>query len=240
MNKPNQDKNAGNAGDYLKHLLLLKLVEKVLKEYPGRSIAYIESHAGAGLYKLEETHWKCRHKYRKVICEQDEQWATFDRLNPLKDKQYFGSFMLAGKLLLEDKRPNLKMVLHEKDNNVALRIKSCSFGLSPNIKGESSPNVIKGEIEKLGAAGSNLIICLVDPFFKEGKKDKLWCEMLAYDKPGCFVLMFDTWNLWHTSHCLEEMLIRHSPIKNPIKYQIRGYAIYGNEQSKMILSRRCP
>jgi len=226
-----QDKNAGNAGDYLKHLLLLQLIEEVLKECLGRSIAYIESHAGAGLYNLDETHWKYRHKYRKLICEDDKQWVTFDRLNPIKNKQYFGSFLLAGKLLLEDKRRNLKMVLHEKDKDVVLRIKDCASELLPDIKGESSPNVIKDETAELKRAGFEIIICLIDPYFKEGEKDKIWCEMLAYNEPGCFILMFDTWNLRHAPHCLKDMLIRS------IKYQIRGYAIYGNKQSKDILEK---
>lgn len=225
-----QDKNAGNAGDYLKHLLLLKLIEGVLKEYPGRSIAYIESHAGAGLYNLEETHWKYRYKYRKLICGEDDQWTSFDRLNPLENKQYFGSFMLIGKLLLEYKRQNFKIVLHEKDENVVLRIRDCASELSPDIRGESNPEIIKSEIVELKKAGFDIIICFVDPYFKEGEKDKIWCELLTYNESGCFILMFDTWNLLHAPHCLEEMLIQ------AIKYQIRGYAIYGNKQSINILA----
>ena len=147
--------------------------------------------------------------------------------------------MLAGKLLLESKRPNLKMVLHENDEKVILRIKNCASELLPDIKeGESDSGIIKREIAELKREGFDPIICLVDPFFAKGKKDKIWCEMLTYNEQGCFVLMFDTWNLRHAPHCSEEMLIRHSPIKNPIKYQIKGYAIYGNEQSKMILNHR--
>ena len=224
-----QDRNAGNAGDYLKHLLLLQLIKTVLNDYPDRSIAYIESHAGAGLYNLKEIHWKNRHKYRKLVCGDEEQWATFDRLNPLKDMQYFGSFMLAGKLLSGDKKRNLKIVIHEKDEDVVLRIKDCVSELSPDIEGESNPDIIKGEIVELKRVGFDIIICLIDPYFQEGRKDKVWCEMLTYDEPGCFMLMFDTWNLQHAPHCLEEMLIRS------IQYQIRGYAIYGNKQSKNIL-----
>jgi 23S rRNA A2030 N6-methylase RlmJ len=225
-----QDKNAGNAGDYLKHFWLIKLVEKVMGVYPSSSIAYIESHAGAGLYNLEETHWKFRKKYRNLICEDDDQWTAFDRFNPLDNKQYFGSFMLTGKLLLEHKRQNFKIVLHEKDENVVLRIRDCASKLSPDIRGESNPNIIKSEIAELKKAGFDIIICLVDPYFKEGEKDKIWCEMLAYHEPGCFMLMFDTWNLLHNPHCSAEMLIQS------IKYQIRGYGMYGNKQSRDILT----
>lgn len=233
-----QDKNAGNAGDYLKHFLLLKLIKEVLREYPGGPIAYIESHAGAGLYDLEKTHWNCRSKYRNLVCKYDKQWSTFDRLNPLKGKRYFGSFMLAGKLLLEHKIQNSKIVLYEKDEKVALRARDCSSALSPIIKGESSPSIIKSEIEEMKQIGFNPIICLIDPFFKEGIKDKIWCEMLEYNDSGCFMLMFDTWNLQHSPHCPQEKLINHNAINNPISYQIRGYAIYGNAQSRNILKAR--
>lgn len=225
-----QDKNAGNAGDYLKHFLLIQLVQKVLRTYPNSSIAYIESHAGAGLYNLEETHWKYRYKYRNLICGEDAQWTSFDSLNPIENKQYFGSFMLAGKLLLKYRKHNFKIVLHEKDENVVLRIRDCASKLSPDIRGESNPKIIKGEIVELKKAGFDIIICLVDPYFKEGKKDKIWGEMLTYNEPGCFILMFDTWNLLHAPHCADEMLIQS------IKYQIRGYAIYGNKQSRDILT----
>lgn len=243
MEKYLQDKNAGNAGDYLKHLLLLKLLEKVLRTYPGESIAYIESHAGAGRYDLMDIHWKYRHKYRGLICDEDKQWTAFDRLNPLKEKQYFGSFMLAGSLLLENKIQNHKVILYEDNKGVISRIKKCSSVLSPEIKGEhdskkgeSDPNIIKKEMSKLKQEGFGRIVCLIDPFFKEGKKDKIWCDMLTWDEPNCLVLMFDTWNLKHSSHCPEEMLIHYHSIKNPIKYQIRKYAMYGNKQSRNILA----
>ncbi|MEK6733336.1 MAG: hypothetical protein AABY55_06880 [Candidatus Omnitrophota bacterium] len=53
-----QDKNAGNLGDYLKHFYLLELIERIIKENPAASIAYIDSHAGAGKYDLKNEHWK--------------------------------------------------------------------------------------------------------------------------------------------------------------------------------------
>lgn len=244
-----QDKNAGNAGDYLKHLLLLKLIEGVLKEYPGRSIAYIESHAGAGLYNLEETHWKYRYKYRKLICGEDDQWTTFERLNSKidKGKVYYGSFVLAGKLLLENRNFISKMVLYEyeKDNKkVFERMVAASDSLLLELKPEplnieSSPEIIKDKIKETKSLGSGIVICLIDPYFKDGKKDSIWCEVLSWDDPDLFILMFDTWNLQHDSHCLKGMLIRagdHNLIKNPIPYQIRGYGIYGNKQSRNILT----
>ncbi len=71
-----------------------------MPEYPqDKNAAYIDSHAGAGKYILQEEHWKNRFKYRQLVCDDECEWAQFDRLNPLieTEKIYFGSFVLAGK-----------------------------------------------------------------------------------------------------------------------------------------------
>lgn len=242
-----QDRNAGNAGDYLKHLLLLQLIETVLNDYPDRSIAYIESHAGAGLYNLKGIHWNNRHKYRKLICEDDRQWITFDRLNPLKKMQYFGSFMLVGKILTENKERKSIIVLYEIIKEVVERIKKCTSELLPSENIEpshqkSTPKMIKEKITELRKLGFEIIVCLIDPY----KADAEWCEMLDWNDPGCFVLMFDfaraqgkskvTGGLKFKWHCNEERLIKFPGIKNPANDGIEGYAIFGNKQSQNILA----
>lgn len=249
MDEYKQDENAGNAGDYLKHLLLIKLIEKVLKEYPYKSIAYIESHAGAGLYNLKEIHRKNRHKYRKLICEDNRQWITFDRLNPLKDMPYFGSFILAGKLLSEDKKRKLKIVLYEKDKKHgvferlldAIKSKLSDCDVEP-INEEVTPDIIKRRIKELKENGFQIIVCLIDPY----KADAEWREALDWSDSGCFILMFDfaraqgkdkgTKDLKFKWHCNEERLIKFPGIKNPANDGINRYAIFGNKQSKDILA----
>jgi len=238
-----QDKNAGNLGDYLKHFLLLKLISGIIKKYPNSSIAYVESHAGAGCYKLQDIHFRNRNKYRDIVCDNHAEWATFDRLNSAIDKNrlYYGSFVLAGKLLIENKDIKSKLVLYEKELEVYERMISSKDSLLLNcdvkpFKEISSPHSIRNKIVELKNSGFNIVICLVDPYFKHGKEDKAWCEMLFYNEPNCFILTFDAVRsrvikgkmnfIWH---CERELIAS----KN---WGIQGYAIFGNNNAKSQLT----
>ncbi len=243
-----QDKNAGNLGDYLKHFLLIKLIERLKKAYPCSSITYIESHAGAGIYELQEEHWKNRNKYREVVCSDSEQWDTFGRLNSRteKDKEYYGSFILAGKLLLENKDLISKTILYEhEDNNKEVFERTVTatnlllLELKPELLNiESTPRTIREKIKEAKSLGAEIVVCLIDPYFKDGKKDSMWCETLSWNDPGLFILMFDfvraqgkdeNGKLRFVWHCRDT-----APIK-AINSGIKGYAMFGNCNSELQL-----
>ena len=233
-----QDKNAGNLGDYLKHFWLLKLIENLRKKYSASSIAYIESHAGAGKYILQDSNRRNCDKYRKLICENKNQWKKFDSLNPYLDKKiYFGSFVLAGKMLAGIGN-KAKMVLYEKNDNAFQRMRTSIhetvpyFNVNDNEKStESTPDNIKNRIKQLKSE-FDIVICLIDPYWQDGTQDKVWCNILSLDIPNCYILVFDTargrgkdssGNIKFVLHCPSDKCIRS------VEDGIKKYAIFGNE-----------
>ncbi|MEK6733335.1 MAG: hypothetical protein AABY55_06875 [Candidatus Omnitrophota bacterium] len=85
----------------------------------------------------------------------------------------------------------------------------------------------------------DIIICLIDPYFKEGKKDEIWCQALSWDNPNGYLLMFDFARgrgkdpgskllkfIWH---CSNDSIIDYKP------WAINGYAIFGNKPSLELL-----
>jgi len=232
-----QDKNAGNLGDYIKHLYLIKLVDNIIAKNPTFSIAYIESHAGAGKYVLQESHWKNRYKYKKLICDDQAQWQRFNLLNPYieEEKTYLGSFILAGKILKE-KKIKSKIILYEKDKDAFERMISSTNEILPTLDVDfnrkptgSTPHIIESKIRHL-ESDFDIVICLVDPYWKNGKEDSVWCDLLNHN--NC-ILVFDVIRKPHKWHCSKEHLVFDQ------SYQIREYGIFGNKTSRDLLIKNC-
>lgn len=232
-----QNKNAGNLGDYLKHFWLIRLIESLLKKYPNSNIAYVESHAGAGLYAPLNTHLEHSASYKLSICENQTQWNLFNKLNPfINHGLYFGSFALIGKLFSEHVRQKSKIILYEKDPDVFKRTKLFANSLLSNCElelhmEESNPTSIKEDIKKLQDSAFDIVVCFIDPYFKIGKEDKKWCEMLFWNKPNCFILVFDAATGRGKDEDDSIKFVWHCLKKEPIQYVnkgIKGYAMFGN------------
>lgn len=246
-----QDRNAGNLGDYLKHFCLIKLVTRLLKKYSEQPIAYIDTHAGAGVYGLLDTHWKHANDYKRRIYKDPTQWRTFDKLNPyIKNRLYFGSFALVGSLLFENRKTRSKIVLYENNLDTFDRIEFFEPAFFPNCHIEllaetSDPTRIRTKIKQL-QKNFEIIVCFIDPYFKNGEKDKIWCQMLSYDKPGCYILMFDAargrgkndeGDIKFVWHCPKDPIRPYKGDKSGYRNDgIKGYAMFGNVLTEEILN----
>ena len=238
-----QDSNAGNLGDYLKHFFLIELLSK-LRSRNRRSIAYVDTHAGAGEYKLLREHWSNRTRYRNNVCEDATRWLTFDCLNAQIESQqiYRGSFVLAGLLLLRLVGIRSTLVLYEEDLEVVKRIQSGAAYLLPQYKlgpfGQSTLEKIVTQLGKLRVDGYEDIVCLVDPYWCDGKADAAWCALLKHEQENCFILVFDVTRargkgadgrLKFSWHCNEDHLLAAS------SFGCMGYAVFGNQPTMQIL-----
>lgn len=232
-----QDKNAGNLGDILKHFYLLELFQQITKTYAQDSVAYIDSHAGAGLYKLDDARKTKIGQYKSLVCSDMGKWRLFDTLNPVKNYQYFGSWVLAAKYL-DRVEAQCRILIYEHDAHAVNRIEEVlsthnfrtPIQLTPR---KISPTEIKEAISGLKKEGFRTIALLVDPFFKDGKEDSVWVEMLKENEEGLFVIMFDfarasgkdpNGNLkcrWHA----DQHLISYKT------HAINGYALFGNRNA---------
>jgi len=238
------DKHAGNLGDHLKHYHLIEMISKIVSSNP-RSIAYIDTHAGAGQYTLQKEHWKNRFKYRGLVGGDERGWMRFDRLQHLVEvkRYYLGSFVLVGRLLAETHGITFKPVLYENNVEAVTRIKQNSSRLLPGYElgplGESNPGLILQKIRELKAEGFEKIICLIDPYWEDGKGDAIWCPILGYDDPHTSILLFD----YARARPKEGRALFppwHCDIKAPIgvaRLGIKGYALFGNSSAENLLRR---
>jgi hypothetical protein len=190
-----QDKNAGNLGDLLKHFWLLELVAKILKKKP-RKIAYIESHAGGGIYWLTQTRIKEIARNRHRIHPDSRRWQTFDRLQSrLKEGRYIGSFALVFNFLKEF--PGIKVAgkLWEYETEANARIWDNLPILIPidrkDIairKKKSHPQGVARICRRFLKQGY-IVIWLCDPFWGGDKdQDRAWANLLNIE--GTYGILF--------------------------------------------------
>ncbi|MGD0693569.1 MAG: hypothetical protein ABSB82_01815 [Terriglobia bacterium] len=200
-----QDKNAGNIGDLLKHFRLLELIGKVVETNSSSKVAYLESHAGAGWYPIddpndplpiaEQKRIRAIGRDKKRVCADAKAWADFDRVNPrIHDGIYLGSFPMALKLLAEWKQAKvgrlIKALLWEKDSAVRARIQERCDELFPSsldslcVNFECSPPDFTKAIASLEKDGWT-VIWLCDPYWGDSKdRDKEWFRLLDVQSGG--------------------------------------------------------
>jgi len=195
-----QDKNAGNIGDLLKHLRLLELVRNVLAMNSSSKVAYLESHAGAGRYDLDQKRIRSIARGRKRVCADPAAWEDFDHANPhVQDGVYLGSFPMALKLMGEWKCKVagrlIKALLWEKESAVRMKIQERCKELFPSsldslcLHSECSPGDFLGAVAGLRGEGWT-IIWLSDPYWGDSKdRDKEWFQVLD-PQGGSYGLLF--------------------------------------------------
>lgn len=232
-----QDSNAGNLGDYLKHFYLIKLVDLVTKQPPAVPIAYVDTHAGAGVYTMKDKHWENRNSNRELVNSSEAEWRIFDRLNPnIEEKhEYLGSFVLVGRLLTEKKGVNSELIIFENDDDIVKRIKEKvalylpKYNLGPF--GKSDPISIKIKISELRSTCFKKVVCLIDPY----SANKVWSDLLDYDSESCFILLFDFSNKpdkdgfkWNCGNRMP--IIWKKDLEGD-----KGYALFGNRNTQDLL-----
>lgn len=189
-----QDQNAGNLGDLLKHYWLLKLVDTVLEKTKTRSIAYFESHAGAGRYLIDKKRIDQISKGKALLASRAEHnldWGKFDRLNSaIQRGVYFGSFPLILQRLAEwrgeDPKRMVKAMLWESHQTAQNRIEEFQSEVIPaslsreiEIKAISSPAAFVDVIKKQRSE-ADVIFWLCDPYWgKTNEKDRAWWILLS-------------------------------------------------------------
>ncbi|MEH6628635.1 MAG: 23S rRNA (adenine(2030)-N(6))-methyltransferase RlmJ [Motiliproteus sp.] len=156
--------HAGNHGDVLKHLVLANTIDYLLrKETP---VLYIDTHAGAGRYQLNNAMAKKTEEASKGIGS-----LAFSRLPEsadiyqqalagyLKQRQYPGSPLLAADLLRRQDRLAL-YELHPKDQTALQRL----FGKDKRVQVESADG-FAGLKARLPAKNSRALV-LMDPSYE--------------------------------------------------------------------------
>ena len=235
-----QDKNAGNLGDILKHFYLLKLLKRVSGRH--NHIAYIDSHAGAGVYYLDKTRVDKIQKFKKKVYPDKKAWKPFEKLNPLVNNEYYGSWVLAAKYLTS-LRIGKKIILFDCNREVVRRIQVSIRGLSLKIPirltmKKVSPKDIKGLVKRLKREGFDAVVVLIDPFWKKGKEDFPWTEMLVGSEPGLYTILFDfsrasgkddQGHLKCRWHAYDHLISFKT-------YAINGYAVFGNKLAYKVLN----
>jgi hypothetical protein len=185
-----QDQNAGNIGDLLKHFHLIELIHNVLRRSDPLKVAYLESHAGARRYAIDQVRIADIARNKKYVCDTASKWALFDRLNSkVADGIYVGSFGLAIQLLTSWKQTHcgrsLKVYLWEKDAAVRTRIQHyiCEHQFTSILDkyclgAESNPSDFESAIARLCRNGW-AVIWLCDPYWGRFKAaDRSWFRLL--------------------------------------------------------------
>ncbi|MBI4678099.1 MAG: DUF2442 domain-containing protein [Elusimicrobia bacterium] len=195
-----QDKNAGNLGDLLKHYWLLRIVERVLETQKPQRVAYLESHAGAGLFQLDGARVSRLEKERSAVCPSVEAWGLFDRLNPgIENGEYLGSFALALRLLAEYSRSargaTVRGVLYENHPEAIARIEAhwqrlFPLGMVVDMRkaASSADSFLKG-IRACVEDGFS-VFWLCDPFWGKSKDDDMRWWRLLEDVPQTYGILF--------------------------------------------------
>lgn len=244
-----QDKNAGNAGDLLKHFWLLRLIQKVVTTKQLSKVAYLESHAGAGRYKLDGSRLHAIDRYKKRIHLNAEDWATFDRLNHhIQDGVYLGSFVLALQLLAEWKenqtRRVVRALLWENEFQIRNRIRDCLLELPQGaanvcLDSECSPETFIKNVATLTAQGYT-VIWLCDPFWGSSKADDTRWFQLLNGAEGYGILFAYVGGNSRLSgpDKFDYMKGIGAPAPPPFRFDdnIRSYALYCTTSTERILS----
>lgn len=161
---------------------------KVLKNKP-QKIAYLESHAGAGIYQITNSRIKGIGRYRPKIDPDPKRWQDFDRLQSrLSQGYYLGSFSLVFNLLKKMSAQPVRGKLWEKEDEANQSIWQnrdtlIPFDQSSIIvrKKESNPKSFRRACQQFTKEGYS-VIWLCDPFWGRHKaEDRAWMDLLSLE-----------------------------------------------------------
>lgn len=193
-----QDRNAGNLGDVLKHQGLLLLMERILERTSPQKIAYVESHAGAGYFRIAKQRIRQIAKDKIRISQDPTQWKLFDQYNArIREGIYLGSFALVLHRLAEwqraDARREVRAYLWESHPIALDRINAFRSELIPasvsceGPRGDcATPDEVIEMCRELSRQGFQ-VLWFCDPYFGQSKEaDRVWWKLLSElrDMPG--------------------------------------------------------
>lgn len=199
-----QDKNAGNLGDVLKHFWLLHLLDALLAGNRTKGLAYLESHAGAGYFRMLPKHIRALNRNRGKVAVDSAQWLLFDRLNDqIVAGVYKGSFPLVLRRIAESYSHHapaqVRIALWENHPMALRRIDEHWEELVPKALGlfpadcirrtSSSPEEFV-QAARLMTRDDRKVAWLCDPFWgKDRERDRPWWKLLA-DLASTFGILF--------------------------------------------------
>ncbi len=193
-----QDRNAGNLGDLLKHQGLLLLAERVIERSGHPKIAYVESHAGAGYFRITKQRISQIAKDKLRISPAPLRWKLFDRYEVrIHEGIYLGSFALVLHRLADwqrsDAQREVRGCLWENHPTALERINEFRSELIPtsiNCEGPqgdcSTPDKIIARCREQSRQGFQ-VLWFCDPYFGQFKEaDRVWWKLLSElrDMPG--------------------------------------------------------
>ena len=121
-------RKAGNRGDVWKHFILLAVIQALFEEAKTR-FTFLETHAGAGEYNLNETgEWRSGIGRNEPLPSSlaTQPYFVAEKAS-LADHRYLGSWLLVDRYL-EDRRAPHKLVLFDSSSEVAARIQPVTKG----------------------------------------------------------------------------------------------------------------
>lgn len=187
--------HAGNHADVLKHWVLVLCLQYLKQK--DKPFLYLDTHAGAGAYKLLEEHAQATGEYQQGIAR---LWQQRDAPAPLADYlqvvrqfnrdalvRYPGSAAIAA-LLLRDQDQLFAAELHPSDQ----------AELKKNLSGHQHTRVISGDglqqIKALLPPQSRRGLILIDPPYEQEQEYKLVQQSL---KEGLKRFATGTYLVWY-------------------------------------------
>jgi hypothetical protein len=227
------------------------LLEKLLDSGEPPAIAYIESHAGAGLFHLDRQRQRHLEEDRKQVEPDEKRWKTFDTYNRrIRDGIYYGSFALALKYLAASRASNpqrtISSQLWEKDPSAIDRIRRNYADLIPGgldgvelLHRECSPELFIASVVSCRERGQT-VVWLCDPFFGNEKKlDRQWFALLEV-LSNTFGILFSV--VGGNSHKegrdkfnYQEVLGAPRPPDESKHSNVRSYGLYFTETAAKLL-----
>ncbi|MFC6673034.1 23S rRNA (adenine(2030)-N(6))-methyltransferase RlmJ [Marinobacterium aestuariivivens] len=160
--------HAGNYADVLKHLVLASTLEYMTRK--DKPLLYLDTHAGAGRYRLSESMAQKKAEYRDGV---GRLWgrdlpdvltplmAVLERLNPTGKLEYYpGSPLIAAELLRPQDRLRL-FELHPSD----LRLLTGNFAADRRVRIEDSDGF--ASLKALLPPPSRRALVLIDPPYEQ-------------------------------------------------------------------------
>ena len=220
--------HAGNHADVLKHVCLIYFIKSIKKQY--NSIIYIDTHAGNGIYNLDDTYMKKNHEYQTGIGKIEKYkkedpyikfyLKTLKNINQNKKIKFYPGSPKIAEYLTDN---NDELYYFELHNN-EFEILKKNFRTKLNIKiskvnGFNSLNEKKLNIEKKG-------LILIDPSYeiKDDFEDVIKFVNKNYElyKNKIVMIWYPILNRDHTNEFIEsfkrtgikDILRIEMPIKN--------------------------
>jgi 23S rRNA A2030 N6-methylase RlmJ len=205
-----QDANAGNAGDLVKHSVIVQTLSTLLPRDPWSSgLQLFECHAGRGVYQPQDGDERNRENVRRLLRAENlalarQQCSVLEKLGhdhaDINDgKSYAGSACLSAAILSD---PKHSIRFYEKDKEVSTGLQSWACRLKTDAKVLACDG--EAAIARIcGTFNSNCLV-LLDPFSipKTTTAYPLILRAAAKKGPAPLLIFFYSWGKRFASNAL--------------------------------------